>query len=70
MVNGLDIAGRAPWSLGYVDVVAVAVMLPAILVSAPLGVKLASRLGERLLRRLFGVFLIGIAADMLRTTLG
>jgi uncharacterized membrane protein YfcA len=70
VLNGLHLAGRPPWSLGYVDVVAVAVMLPAILLAAPLGVKLGSRLGERPLRRLFGVFLFGIAADMLRGVLG
>lgn len=70
LLNGLGVAGRAPRSLGYLDVVAVAVMLPAILMAAPLGVKLASRLGERLLRRLFGVFLFGVAADMLRGVLG
>ena len=70
VANGLGIAGRAPWSLGYVDVAAVAVMLPAILVAAPLGVKLGSRLSEGLLRRLFGLFLIGVAADMLRRVLG
>ena len=66
ILNGLDVAGRPPWSLGYVEVLAVALMLPAILVSAPLGVRFGNRLSEKRLRRVFGVFLLVIAADMLR----
>jgi uncharacterized membrane protein YfcA len=66
IANGLDVAGRPPWSLGYVEVLAVGLMLPAVLVSAPLGVRVGNRLSERRLRRAFGVFLLVISADMLR----
>ena len=69
IVNGLGAAGRLPWSLGYVDVAAVALMLPAILVAAPLGVKLGNRLSDGLLRRSFGFFLLFVAADVLRQVL-
>lgn len=67
VINGLGVAGRSAWSLGYVDGLAFIVMLPAILVSAPRGVKLANRLSEERLRKIFGVFLLAISADMLRS---
>jgi len=66
VINGLGVAGRPVWSLGYIDGLAFVVMLPAILVSAPRGVKLANRLSEKRLRKVFGVFLLAISADMLR----
>lgn len=65
-INGLGVAGRPSGSVGYVDGVAVVVMLPAILLGAPLGVRLANRISENRLRRSFGVFLLVVAIDMLR----
>lgn len=64
--NGLGVPGRPSVSLGYVELVAVGLMLPTILVAAPLGVKLGNRLDEKRLRRSFGIFLLFVAADMLR----
>jgi uncharacterized membrane protein YfcA len=63
--NGLHVSGRSSFSLGYVDYLAVGVMLPAILVTAPLGVKLGNRLSDKWLRRIFGIFLMAVAADMI-----
>lgn len=67
--NGLGVPGRPSFSLGYVELLAVGVMFPAILVSAPIGVKLGNRLDEKRLRRSFGIFLLFVAADMLRRVL-
>jgi uncharacterized membrane protein YfcA len=66
VISGLGVAGRPAWALGYVDGLAFIVMLPAIIISAPQGVKLANRLSEEQLRKIFGVFLIFVSADMLR----
>lgn len=70
IINGIGAAGRSAWSLGYVDGLAFLVMLPAILISAPRGVKLANRLSETRLRIIFGIFLLGISADMLWRSFG
>ena len=69
VINGLHVIGRASFSLGYVDLLAVVVMLPAILVMTPVGVKLGDRLSEKWLRRIFGIFLLLVAVDMLRRSL-
>lgn len=66
VINGLGVAGRPESSLGYVDGLAFIVMFPAILLTAPFGVKLANRLSEKRLRTIFGIFVILISADMLR----
>lgn len=70
VLNGLGQAGRLTSSFGYVDLIAVAAVLPGILIAAPLGVKLANRLDEKRLRTTFGCLLIGVAADMFRRALG
>ena len=64
--NGWDVAGRAAYSLGYVDLPALVLMGPAVMFAAPRGVRLANRLDAARLKRLFGVFLLLIAADMAR----
>ncbi len=66
IVNGWGVAGRPTWSLGYIDLVAFAVVLPTVVLSAPWGVALANRSSESRLRKTFGVFLVVISADMLR----
>jgi uncharacterized membrane protein YfcA len=48
-----------------VDLAAVLVMLPAVALAAPLGVWVAHRLDAPTLRRVFGGFLLLVAADML-----
>ncbi len=46
------------WSLGYVYLPAVAVMALAGAVCAPLGVRLAGRMNDRLLRNLLAVVIV------------
>jgi uncharacterized protein len=70
IVNGLGVAGRPSSSLGYVDMIAFLVMTPAVMMSAPLGVRVASRFDPHRLRIVFGVFLIVVALDMLRNLIG
>lgn len=65
IINGLNIAGRPAFSLGYVDLTAVLVMAPAVLFSAPYGVKMANRLSQDMLRRVFAVFLFIVSMDMI-----
>jgi uncharacterized membrane protein YfcA len=58
VLAGWDEPGRPPLSLGYVNLVAVALIIPATILMAPLGAAVAHRLSRRWLSRLFGVFLV------------
>ncbi len=64
VVNGFGNSQLPRFSLGYVDVLAVAVMVPAVLVTSPMGVRMASRMSKDLLSRIFAIFLMIVAADM------
>ncbi len=66
IVSGLGAPGRGAFALGYVDVLAVAIMTPAVLVSAPLGVRVANRLSQKHLQRAFGLLMLVVAADLIR----
>ncbi len=58
VLAGWDEPGRPPLSLGYVNLVAVGLIIPATILMAPLGAAVAHRLSRRWLSRLFGVFLV------------
>lgn len=65
IINGWSVQGLPEHALGYVDVIAFVVMAPVVLLAAPFGVHLANRLNKRLLKRIFGIFLVTVALDML-----
>ena len=54
---GWDAAGRPPWSLGYVNLPAAAVMVVVTALVAPVGARLAHRLDKRVLKKAFAVYL-------------
>lgn len=62
---GMGASGLPPGSVGYVNVVALAVLLPTTVLAAPLGARLAHSLSRRQLQVAFGVFLLLTAARML-----
>ena len=64
ILNGIHVPGRPGFSLGYVDLTAVIVMAPAVLLAAPYGVMLANHLSQNRLRRVFSVFLFIVSLDM------
>lgn len=64
IVNGIPSTDLPKFSLGYVDLLAVVIMIPAVLVTAPLGVRVANRTSQKKLTRVFAIFMILIAADM------
>lgn len=66
---GWGLPGLPPLSLGYVNVLALGVLLPATALAAPLGARLAHSLSRRQLRLAFGVFLLLTAARMLYRSL-
>jgi uncharacterized membrane protein YfcA len=66
ILSGWHTPDLPSYSLGYVDLVIFAAMLPAILIAAPLGVRIGHRLSENWLRRVYTVLLFVIAFDLMR----
>ncbi|MEJ6394922.1 sulfite exporter TauE/SafE family protein [Gymnodinialimonas sp. 2305UL16-5] len=62
--------GRPPFTLGQVNLVAFAVVVAMTLITTPLGVKLAHAMDPKPLKRVFAVFILIMAANMLRRALG
>jgi uncharacterized membrane protein YfcA len=54
---GLDVAGRPPFSLGYVNLVGFALIVPATVVTAPLGARIAHAIHPGRLKLVFATFL-------------
>jgi len=57
---------RPPFTLGSVNLAAFAVIVGMTLLTAPVGARLAHRLDPAALRRVFAVFLLLVATNMLR----
>lgn len=66
----LDEATRPPLTLGAVNLPAFAVVIGITMVTTSYGVKLAHAMDPKPLKRIFAVFLICVAANMLRKALG
>lgn len=63
--NGLHAEGLPPGSLGFIYLPALLYVMSASIVTAPAGARLAHRLPVDLLKRLFAVLLVVLAAKML-----
>lgn len=61
-LTGLQVPGLPPYSVGYVNLLGVVIMMPLTLLFAPLGVRVAHGASKRKLEVCFGLFLIVIAA--------
>jgi uncharacterized membrane protein YfcA len=64
VLTGLNETGRPEQSLGYVNLPAFAGVVGASILFAPLGARLAHRLPDRLLKRVFALFLFILALRM------
>lgn len=62
--------GRPPFTLGAVNGPAFLIVIAMTLLTAPLGAKLAHAMDPKPLKRIFGIFLMLIALNMLRKALG
>lgn len=63
-LTGLGAEGLPPFSLGYVNIVAAAIIIPLTMVFAGVGVRLAHAIPRRALRLSFGLFLALTSARM------
>lgn len=66
VISGWGAADRPPFTLGYVNLPAFAIIVPMTVLCAPYGVKLAHALNPRPLKLLFALFLAITAMNMLR----
>ncbi len=64
VISGFGHPDLPPFSLGYANLLAFAVIVPATIAFAPLGAKLAHTIPPKLLRRLFALFLFVTACRM------
>jgi uncharacterized protein len=64
LLNGLDVPLRPPFSLGYVNLLGMAIIVPATLLTTGWGAKLAHRIDARRLRQVFAAFLALTAIRM------
>lgn len=55
-----------PWTIGAINLIAFGVIIAMTLVTAPLGVRLAHSIDAKPLKRVFGIFLMIVALNMLR----
>ena len=65
IIAGWGIEGLPPMSLGYVNLLALLLITPVSILTAPLGVQLAHALTKRNMEIAFGVFLLIVAARFL-----
>ena len=67
---GWEVAGRPPFSVGYVNLLAAALVIPASLLAVPWGVHVAHSIPKRKLELAFAAFLACVAARFLWSLLG
>jgi len=65
LIAGLDEPGRPPWSIGYIVLPAFASVVVASTLAAPLGARLAHKLSDATLRRVFALFVALLSLRML-----
>jgi uncharacterized membrane protein YfcA len=70
MWAGWDVPGRPPFSLGYVNVLGAALIIPASLLAVPFGVRVAHAIPKRNLELAFAVFLACVAGRFLWSLMG
>ncbi|KJS45490.1 MAG: membrane protein [Rhodospirillaceae bacterium BRH_c57] len=64
IIAGLDVPDRPPGSLGYVNLIGFALIVPATMLTAPLGARIAHAISPSLLRKAFAVFLLATSLRM------
>ena len=57
LVNGIGVPNRSPTTVGYIDLLGMALIVPATMLTTQWGARLAHAIDGRLLRRLFALFL-------------
>lgn len=66
----LDVQGAPPYTIGAINLVAFLIVIAMTMITTPYGVKLAHAMDPKPLKRVFAVFLMLVALNMLRKALG
>lgn len=66
IITGWHARDLPSYSLGYVDLVIFIVMMPTVMISAPLGVVVGGKFSETTLQRIYAALLILVGLDLLR----
>lgn len=69
MIAGADEVGRAPFSLGYVNLAAFVILAAAAVFLAPVGASLAHKLDAKRLKQIFAIGLLVLSLNMIREAL-
>jgi len=64
ILAGLDVPDRPPGSLGYANLIGFALIVPATMLMAPVGARIAHTINPSMLRKAFAVFLFLTACRM------
>ena len=64
IIFGFSIEGRPPFSIGYVHLLSVFLLIPMTILCAPIGVKVSNKFSQKYLRLLFAVFLTLTSLNM------
>ncbi len=70
IATGWNVEGLPPGSLGYVNLIGLAIIAPVSYLTAPLGARIAHALSKRQLSLMFGLFLTVVAVRMLLRAFG
>ncbi|ABD55094.1 sulfite exporter TauE/SafE family protein [Jannaschia sp. CCS1] len=70
LLTGSDVANRPPYAVGQVNIVAFVAVIAMTLITTPWGVKLAHAMDPKPLKRVFAVFIMIMALNMLRKASG
>lgn len=65
VVIGWGAEGLPPLTIGYINLVTLALVIPITVIMAPIGARVTHRLPDQLTARLFGLFLVGVSLRML-----
>jgi uncharacterized membrane protein YfcA len=66
VISGWNAGGLPPYSLGYLDVAIFLVMMPTVMIAAPIGVSVSHKMNERTLQLAYALLLIAVGIDLLR----
>ncbi|WP_409431823.1 sulfite exporter TauE/SafE family protein [Litorimonas sp. RW-G-Af-16] len=69
VISGWGVAGRPPFSLGYVNGLGFALVASVAFLTIPMGAKLAHAMSQRKLKLVFGICLLLVALNMARKAL-
>ena len=69
LLTGWDVTGKPPYTIGYVNLPAVALIVATTMLTVPLGVRMAHALSPKQLRIVFAFTILILAGNMLRKAL-